>query len=300
MTTAIPNAAAKDYLLQERSAGDFQRNFERACFGFRHVLAGNPLFGIEAISECARQSPDLVYFDAGNIKVDDRWDQVPQRQCTAIDAIRNIHNAGAWVFLNHLERLPEYERVLDDVLREAEELSGSGFRKNARSREMIVFLTSPGRITPYHIDRECNFLLQTSGVKVVHTFDGNDRTILPEEEKERFWAFDKNGAKYKPANQEKAKSFAMRPGDAIHIPVNFPHWVENGPEVSISVSISVQFHDRVRADVYRANHLLRRMGLKPHAPGESVWRDAMKARAYAWSRGVREWRHRQAVVQNSR
>ena len=33
--------------------------------------------------------------------------------------------------------------------------------------DALIFVTSPNRITPYHIDRECNFLMQVSGSKTI-------------------------------------------------------------------------------------------------------------------------------------
>ena len=286
MTPVITKDPAKIASVRELQQGDFRRNFEKQSFAFSHEFANNPLFQVDAILEQAKAHPKGVYFDAGDIRVTDRWDQAPERRFTAEDAIRNIHNAGAWVFLNNVERNPEYGRVLDQFFQQAEELAGRPFRRTIRSQEMIIFLTSPNRVTPYHIDRECNFLLQTSGTKVIHTFDGTDRSILSEEELERFWAYDKNAAQYKESHQEKARSFQLTPGNGVHIPVNFPHWVRNGDNVSISVSISVQFQDMARANLYRANHFLRRHGVVPSSPGQAPWRDAVKTNLYTHSRRV--------------
>lgn len=289
MTPAIYTPEALRQVLREDAHGDFHRKFERACFSFSHSLAGNPLFLPNAIVNQALAAPDSVYFDLGDIRVGDRWDQLAPPKRSAVDAIRNIDNSGAWCFLNHVERNPEYGFVLDQFLQEAEDLAALPFRRKSRSQEMIIFLTSPHRVTPYHMDRECNFLLQTSGTKLVHTFDGADRSVVSEQELERFWAFDKNGAAYKEANQAKAISFEIAPGNGVHVPVNFPHWVQNGPEVSVSVSISVQFYDRDRADVYRANHLLRRLGITPRPRGQSPFRDALKRAFYAQRRNLRDF-----------
>jgi hypothetical protein len=56
-----------------------------------------------------------------------------------------------------------------------------------------------------------------------------------------------------------------------------PHWVQNGDQVSVSVSIGfcMKHLDR-RARVYQVNHFLRRLGLAPTPPEQSKLRDALK------------------------
>jgi len=73
----------------------------------------------------------------------------------------------------------------------------------------------------------------------------------------------------------------MRPGTGVHIPVNAPHWLENQNNVSVSLSVNFQFKDSMRANPYRANYLLRRLGLHPTPPGRLPWLDAVKSAAVA-------------------
>ena len=141
---------------------------------------------------------------------------------------------------------------------------GPGIDSQVLVEDIIIFVTSPKRVTTYHIDRECNFLLQIRGAKTLHVFDREDREVLSEEEIERFWAVDFNAAVYKPHLQHRAKSYKLVPGMGVHIPVNCPHWVENDDNVSISLSVNFQFKDPLRANTYRANFLLRKLGLRPH------------------------------------
>jgi hypothetical protein len=58
--------------------------------------------------------------------------------------------------------------------------------------------------------------------------------------------------------------------------------VQNGPEVSISFSITFRSQSsQGRELVYRANARLRRLGLSPRPPGESILIDSTKRRAFA-------------------
>jgi hypothetical protein len=169
-------------------------------------------------------------------------------------------------------------------------LMGLDLDRVMKVQEIILFVTSPMRVTSYHIDRECNFLLQVRGEKTLSVFDQNDRIVLPEEELERFWSVDHNAAVHKPEHQNRAREFAMTPGTAVHIPVNAPHWVKNHDNVSISVSVNFQFRDRMLANVYRANYALRKLGLHPTPPGRSSFRDLMKSCAVepaVWLKNVR-------------
>jgi NADPH-dependent glutamate synthase beta subunit-like oxidoreductase len=47
--------------------------------------------------------------------------------------------------------------------------------------------------------------------------------------------------------------------------------------VSVSLSLNMEFPDWLQADVYRANHYLRRLGLSPRSPGQSIVADRSKA-----------------------
>ena len=270
----------------EHHERDFAENFDRRVFTFSHSLVDYPLFDVSSLLEHAKGYPERIYYDSGPIRRDQRWDQTPPRPFTLSETIERIDNAGAWVSMNHAQEDPKYRGLLDLCLDEVRYLIGFDFRSKIRNVEMIIFLTSPNRITPYHIDRECNFLVQVKGSKTLYIFDGNDRSILSEEEIERFWTVDSNAAKYKERFQERAADYRFRPGDGVHITIGFPHWVKNDDNVSVSVSLNFQFIDSYRADKYRANYYLRRFGLRPNPPGYSRWRDRVKFVVYGVARRV--------------
>ena len=128
----------------------------------------------------------------------------------------------------------------------------------------FIFLTSPGSVTPYHIDPEHNFLLQVRGSKTIRMFDGADPTILSHEELERFYGAKQRNMTLRDENRDRCWVFNLDPGLGLHFPVTFPHWVQNGDDVSISFSITFRTPDldRRRA-VYSFNHQARKLGLKP-------------------------------------
>jgi hypothetical protein len=165
---------------------------------------------------------------------------------------------------------------MNAILLDVERLSGKSLRRAIKNAEAQIMLTSPGRITPYHFDNECNVLLQIKGEKDIFVFDQTDRQVLTDVELERFWMGDWNAGEYKARCQDRAHTFRLTPGKAVHIPVNAPHWVKNDANVSVSLSVNFEWKDESLFNVYRANYFLRKMGIQPSPPGQSNFRDGMK------------------------
>ncbi|HET9413352.1 MAG TPA: cupin-like domain-containing protein, partial [Pseudolabrys sp.] len=147
-----------------------------------------------------------------------------------------------------------------------------------RTREAFVFVSSPDAVTPYHIDHECNFLLQIVGTKTVRMLPPNDPTVIQEADLERFYAGgSRNLLRLDSQTEAKASTFELTPGLGLHFPVTAPHWVKNGPAVSISFSITFRTsHSDRREILYRINHKLRTLGLDPTPVGRSQSSDNIK------------------------
>jgi hypothetical protein len=268
---------------------EFREQFDRRSFEFSHHLSGHPLFEIPRLVELAKKlaQTGAVYQDAGEIGVGQRWEDCPSANLSVDETIRRIRDTGAWIILRRAEEDPEYRVILDDCMAEIRNLLGRDLKKEMMVQNAIIFITSPNRISTYHIDRECNWILQIHGEKDISVFDKNDREVLPEEEIERFWTIDNNAATYKEQYQSRAKVYRLAPGRAVHVPVNAPHWVKNDNNISVTLSVNFQFQDSFRADIYRANHWLRKVGFSPTPPGKSQLRDNLKRAAYGRARSMR-------------
>jgi hypothetical protein len=190
--------------------------------------------------------------------------------------------------LKHSDKCPGYGALLEECLRDVERLTGRSLRSEMKARKFIIFINLPHRVTSYHIDHQASFLLQIQGTKTISIFDRDDREVLSKQELERFWARDANAAQYRADLQSRARTFELQPGMAVYIPVNAPHWVQNGPDVSVSLNFNIDFHDRLRGDLYRANYWLRRMGLSPKPPFVSASSDRTKATAFGAVRFLRQ------------
>ena len=264
-----------------RPNDEFRPHFNKAPFQFLHNLADHPLFTLPRLLQLAKttrqERPRDLYYDANSkVRVDQRWDQMGPKPFVVEEALDRIENSGAWVTLHQAQKDPEYGALFHQCMREFEEFTGIDFKHVMRVEDALIFITSPDRVTPYHIDRECNFLLQIRGEKTLYVFDQNDREVLPEQEIERFWAVDNNAGLYKERFQDRARSYRLVPGNGVHIPVNAPHWVKNDGNVSISLSVNFTWKDSDRANAYRANFLLRKLGMHPRPPKQSRLIDATK------------------------
>jgi hypothetical protein len=260
----------------------FAERFNRRFFVLRHALASHPLFElprlIELASSTAAQRRDDLYYDAGVKDLNERWGTRSSRCALPVDeTIRRIESAGAFIILKRAETDPAYAQLLERCMSDLLQVSGRQMRRQMRRQEVIIFITSPRRISTYHIDSETNFLLQVRGEKDISIFNKYDREVLPEEEIERFWTVDRNAAIYKPQFQQRADVVRLVPGNGVHIPVNCPHWVQNDDNISVSVSINYHSWNREYADLYCANYYLRKkLKVRPTPPWQSPLKDAVK------------------------
>jgi hypothetical protein len=276
---AAVRAVASQRLL-EIDRDTFRTHFNRKPFLFRHHVSDHPLFRLTRLAELASTlPPSIVEYNAGKIPVSlPDWENTPYTGLSAEETVRRIEECGSWLVLKRAEAAPDCLRVLNDVLDEIEPLS-EAIEPGMREREGAVFVTSPGSVTPYHMDHEINFLLQIRGSKTVSVFSASDRDVLSELELEKHFsgpAIHRNMA-FHERYQKRATVFELRAGYGLHIPTTDPHWIKNGDGVSISFSAAFKTRASLhRGAVYRLNGQLRKVGLRPAPYGNGVLRDAMK------------------------
>jgi len=273
----------------------FRQHFNKRHFPVRHELASSPLFQLPRLIELARHTsehrPEDLYYDAGVTDLNEKWGTSPA-PFPVDETLRRIEHAGAFIILRRAETDPAYAGLLEQCMSDLLEVSGHELARKMRRREVIIFITSPRRITTYHIDSETNFLLQVHGSKDISIFDRYDREVLPESEIERFWVEDANAPVYKPELQHRAEVVRLQPGNGVHIPINAPHWVQNDENISVSVSINYHSWDSEYAHLYCANYFLRRkLGLTPTPPARSAWLDSIKRPMGAMILKMKDLRH---------
>ena len=257
--------------------------FDKKPFHVAHGLGNHKLFALPRLMELARALPEaFVEYNGGNLPVGVTAAQTPRNGLSAEETVRRIAENGSWMVLKRVEQSPEYGSLLDACLDDVAAQAGCALPKMLK-REGFIFLSSPGAVTPFHLDPEHNFLLQVRGTKTVNMWDRDDRFVLPDQELETFYsAFVHRNLPWRDVYQTTAWQVPLKPGQGLHFPVAVPHWVKNGPEVSVSFSITFRSESsQSRELVYRANARLRKLGLSPRPPGESLLLDQTKRRAFA-------------------
>jgi hypothetical protein len=268
----------------------FQERFDRQPFLVRHRLHDHPLFALPRLIELARALPeDRVEYNAGDVPVSLDPSRTPRTGLSIDETIRRIEECRSWMVFKNVERDPAYAALLDTCLDQVREHSESAWPGMGR-REGFIFVSSPGSVTPYHMDPEHNFLLQMRGQKQVSLFDGEDRELLTERELEKFYARGHRNLILADANQPKAQVFALGSGDGLYFPVTWPHWVKNGSQVSVSFSITFRTASSDRREVlYRVNERLRRVGIHLPPVGRSELVDGAKYQAFRTLARAHRW-----------
>lgn len=257
-------------------------NFDHHPFLFRHSLQNLELFQMPALLELAEKAKRKVnrsHYEAGDVQVNGYFG-APPAGVSIVDALAEIEKGNNWVILKRIHEEPAYREVLDRFIDELSELTSIDVRRDYYDPIATVFITSPNRIVPYHMDGEANFLSQVRGTKHVYFYDGNDRSILSEQDLERYWTGHFDAARFREDLPEGTWSYKISPGFGAFNPAAFPHWVKNGNEVSVSVSLNIKRRKNPILSAYRCNYYMRRLGLNPTPAGVSKSLDGFKDVAF--------------------
>ena len=126
------------------------------------------------------------------------------------------------------------------------------------------------------MDGETNFLAQIHGTKHVYIYNGADHSVLSPAQLEQYWTGHLPKIDYPETLPHGHWQYLLAPGNGVFNPAIFPHWLQNGEQVSVSVSMNFKRRHNATIGAHRANHYLRRFGLKPTPPGQSSSLDRAK------------------------
>lgn len=270
-------------LIVETRARQFEDQLNRSHFAFTHNLSGHPLFELPRLAVLCGKVParqTRVYeSDAGSPM---GRPKVFAGEWKPADLIASLAGGTTRVSLANVEACDdEYRDLHRQIMNEIDQLSGFALGREVDWSSMTMLLSSPGVTTPYHVDHQTNLLLQMRGSKNVFVFDFQDRRVLSEVMLEQYYGGDKHAPAYREESQDRAADYELIPGAALHNPPLSPHWVRNGADISVSVSINFSLREsEAKARIYQVNRYLRRMGLKPTPPGRSRLRDWIKSEPF--------------------
>jgi hypothetical protein len=267
---------------------DFDRaNFHpmRIC-AVSHQLMGDPLLQFDSLAALARrlEATGAVRTHNDGATPATNFTTAPETHPPAMsieETIKRIESAKAWLALHNVQNDPTYRKLVDEVL-DYVQPTVERYDPGMCHRAGWIFVTSPGAVTPYHMDHEHNFILQVLGKKTINVFDPLDRSIVQERSLELFHTkLSRELVVYKDEFQPKAHVFEAEPGMGAYMPTTSPHWVKNGDNVSITVSFTYYTKRTLRAKhLYRSNYFLRQAGLSPRPVGQSEALDSAKYLAF--------------------
>ncbi len=248
-----------------------------------HSLADHPLLRIESLVELGKrlEARRLVRTHSDRATAGTSFADAPSLHPNAKGAgatLADIANAKAWMSLLNVQADPAYRTLVDEVL-DAVRPMVQAHDPGMCFRGGWIFISSPGAVTPFHIDHEHNFILQIRGKKRLYTWDPFDRLVLPEQGLEQFHEHNSRAlVLWREDFRSRARVFDLHPGMGGYMPSTSPHMVENGDQPSITVSFTYYTDaTRRREMLYRGNARLRRWGIAPAQVGSSPVGDALKA-----------------------
>lgn len=254
----------------------------------RHLIIDHPLLRLESLVHLAATLPaNSIEYNPGNLPVGIDPADVPSPQLSPEETIRSIEQNGSWMVLKRIEQNSEYAALLDDVLVEIE--AAVAQRTGAMlGREGFIFVSSPNSVTPFHFDPEHNILMQVRGSKTMTLFDASDESIVDPVAHEAFHlGLHHRNLPWDESFAARGTAVTLTPGDAVYVPVKAPHWVQNGPDVSISLSVTWRSEwSYAEADARAFNRLLRQFGLRPKSPKRYPQSNKAKSLAYRTLRKI--------------
>lgn len=263
----------------------FARSYPETPHILRHSLRSHPLLELEALAALAETlAESSIEYNRGDLPIG--VDGKPGATGLSIgETIRKVAEANSWAVLKNVEQVPAYRVLLNNLLGE---LQGAIEAKTGAmlSPQAFIFISSSNAVTPYHFDPEHNILLQITGSKVMTQFPAGDARFAPDTVHESYHTGGPRELAWNDGFMEHARECPLGPGDAVYVPVMAPHFVRNGPESSISLSITWRSEwSYGESDARGFNNWLRTRGLSPKAPAR--WPARNRARAYAY-RAIRK------------
>lgn len=256
----------------ELADDDVRAHYNKAGFLVRHRLAEHPMFQLDELFALCRRAPDLAKHRFGEVPIDAHFNSSLadyQRGLTLDDAIDHLVEKRAYIAIYNAERDARYAPVIEGLLGELG-IAVQAIERTFNWYSTYVFISAQDSITPYHMDREMNFLLQIRGTKTVKLWNPNDDEVMTAEQRDYLFTFAEDSRPtYHPGLEAKAQTFPLAPGLGVHHPFIAPHLVTTGPELSISFAITFRTPSSdLRSDAHAFNHRARRFGLHRIPIGE--------------------------------
>lgn len=264
----------------------WREHVDRAPFRIRHHLVGNDRLTAESLARLTQRLPaDSVEHNYGALPTLHRGGPMPRAESSPAEILRSPDFQGTWLAIKNVERDLRYRALLLDCLSGVPDTGDAELAPH--NEQGFVFVSARNSVTPAHYDAEENFLLQLHGTKQITIGAWPDPGTRAREMEARQFGVDR----YLPFLPVEPVTFRLQPGDGVYVPPNLPHFVEVSDAPSISFSVTFRTHRSDRHDdVVYLNARLRRLGVRPRPPGDSVRVDRAKSLAARLHGRMLQWR----------
>jgi len=267
--------------LLEFEPDTMKSHYNRAPFQITHRLADHPYFSLEELfALCRRMPPEMIPYRIGSIPgdadLDSSYDRY-KKELTLDDVLDHFEDNSAYICINNPERDAQFRPLIEGLLSEIT-AQIDPLDPWISWYSTYIFISTRDSVTPYHMDREMNFLLHIRGNKTVHLWDPSDNEIMSPAQKDLLLSRVGDRPAYHPSFESKAMTFALKPGVGLHHPFIAPHRVHTGPELAVSLALTFRTQQSDRwTDAHRFNARMRRWGMNPTPVGSNVLMDRAKS-----------------------
>jgi hypothetical protein len=268
-------------IFDQSARGQFAANYPETPHKLPHGLRDHPLLTLESLAKLSERLPHAsVEYNKGDLPTGVDPDSDIANGLSIGDTIRNVDTCRSWAVLKNIEQDDAYRALLLSLLGELQPLIEAKTGAMLRPQG-YVFVSSPDAVTPYHFDPEHNILLQLRGSKTMVQFPAGDPFYAPDETHEGYHTGGPRNLVWHDELAAGGTAWHLSPGEGLFVPVMAPHHVKNGSEPSISLSITWRSDwSFAEADARAFNSVLRKVGLRPRAPGRFPAQNGAKATAW--------------------
>lgn len=266
----------------ELDPAEFRQLYNREAFAFHHHLCDEPLLQFEELFKlCKRLPENSIKFRRGKVPVDINFDTslAQNREGLTLDSvIEHFDENESYLAIYNPETDPEYrdliERILSEISRNILDVDSP-----ITWYSTYIFMSTAQSVTPYHMDREMNFLFQIQGEKYAKLWSRFDERVMTSAERDTLLTDEgKKRPAYRQALERLSKNFELRPGIGLHHPFIAPHLISTKSDRSVTLAITYRTElSDVWSDAHNFNYYLRKAGLTPGPVGVDRKIDQRKA-----------------------
>ncbi len=246
----------------------------------RHRISDHPLLQIEPLVKLSSRlaKHGRIRTHSNNAYAGTDFNHAPMlypNQQTPEETLTNIESAKAWMSLLNVQTDDIYRGLVDEVLDDLKP-GIDRFDPGMVYRGGWIFVTSPNTVTPFHMDKEHNVILQIKGRKRLLVWEPDDLEVLSEEARDLFHAsHSRDLVHWREEARRRAHVFELEPGMGAYMPSTAPHLVENGDNTSVTVSFTF-YTDSTRrnARLHALHQRMRGWGWSPAPVGARPLMDA--------------------------